>query len=191
MEKEIKNIIDKYKNTKTFSNDIKNAKNIIDGKYEEIINKKHNDKLNIKIMDFLQKSKFDKNENNELKKIKVEKNSKKTKENIADYFLDITYAYTIIFNNKNYVFYLTLYGDKEDCDPSFIYGELENEDALITLYGEMNLNDISISTFVKYILCVLSDDYEYEIFDYCFSTYEEDYDKYKNDQKKDKNQKNK
>lgn len=185
MEQEIKNILANYSYDKQYFDKIANIKKIIDEEYQKYYEFKENKKINDNIIKLIESTKWSKNEIEELKKLKIKKNFKKSYENIAGQNIDLRYTYDIYKNKYCYTINLDIYGYKDDDKLNFWYEEFENEIAIINLFEDLKFKKISIQNFVQYILYILKNDYEYEIYDYLFSNIDDEYEEYKKAKQKE------
>lgn len=106
--------------------------------------------------------------NKRIKRVKNKKKFTKSYENIAGQNINFRYVYEIYKNKYCHTINLDIYGYKYDTKLNFWYENFENESAIINLYENLKFSKISIKNFVQYILYIFKNDYEYEIYDYCF-----------------------
>lgn len=179
MEGEIKAIIQKYKNTYDYNISITNIKKIIDHEYQNILDEEKEKKIHLKLKTLFEKKIANEKELIELQKIKIKINKEFFEENVADYFLDCRFAYDLWYKKKIFTIALSLCGDRETCNPVFLYKlkfqknkkdfMYENEDAIKELYEDLKFKHVQMNNLIKYLLALFELHYVGDIYEYCFS----------------------
>jgi hypothetical protein len=170
MEREIKNFVEKYKNTNDYEKFLCDAKEIIDEEYQNMQNEKTEHEIKKDLEQFLEKNNYKKEQIEEFNQITIKINKKDSHDNQADYFLDCFHMCDLHFQNKIFSVAIQLYGDKSLCEPSFrycslekngekIYMQLDDKKAFIKLYKHMKIKHTDIYDFVSFIT---------RVFKYCY-----------------------